>query len=250
VPRRCRSSCRNSSYRVRLADGSGRRGRRSLAELTPLLTKGDAVIDGGNSYYVDDIRRAHALRDKGLDYVDVGTTRCVGLDRGYCMMIGGPDATVTRLDPILKTLAPGIGDIAHARTREGRRNVGTGLPALRGTRGALREDGAQWHRVRLMRRMPRARILRSANIGKQKQEVNAETTPLRDPELYQYDLNLPDITEVWRRGSVVASWLLDLTASALMEDPQLAKFEGRVSDSVRAAGPSKRPSTKPFPHRC
>jgi 6-phosphogluconate dehydrogenase len=207
----------------------------SLGELTPLLAKGDAVIDGGNSYYVDDIRRAKALREKGLDYVDVGTSGGVwGLDRGYCMMIGGPDATVERLDPIFKTLAPGIGNID--RTPGRKENDGTAeLGYLHcGGNGAghfvkMVHNGIEYG---LMAAYAEGLgILRSANIGKQKQEVNAETTPLRDPELYQYDLNLPDIAEVWRRGSVVASWLLDLTASALIEDPQLTKFEGRVSDS-------------------
>ncbi len=207
----------------------------SLGELTPLLAKGDAVIDGGNSYYVDDIRRAKTLREKGIDYVDVGTSGGVwGLDRGYCMMIGGPDATVTRLDPIFKTLAPGIGDIPRTPGRE--KAGGTSeLGYLHcGGNGAghfvkMVHNGIEYG---LMASYAEGLgILRSANIGKQKQEVNAETTPLRDPELYQYDLNLPDIAEVWRRGSVVASWLLDLTAAALIEDPQLAKFEGRVSDS-------------------
>jgi 6-phosphogluconate dehydrogenase len=207
----------------------------SLSELTPILSKGDAVIDGGNSYYVDDIRRAKTLREKGLDYVDVGTSGGVwGLDRGYCMMIGGPDATVKRLDPIFKTLAPGIGDIPRTPGRD--KTGGTSeLGYLHcGANGAghfvkMVHNGIEYG---LMASYAEGLgILRSANVGKQKQEVNAETTPLRDPELYQYDLNLPDIAEVWRRGSVVASWLLDLTASALIEDPQLAKFEGRVSDS-------------------
>jgi 6-phosphogluconate dehydrogenase len=207
----------------------------SLNELTPLLVKGDAVIDGGNSYYVDDIRRAKMLREKGLDYVDVGTSGGVwGLDRGYCMMIGGPDATVTRLDPIFKALAPGIGDIPRTPGRE--KAGGTAeLGYLHcGGNGAghfvkMVHNGIEYGMMASY--AEGLGILRSANVGKQKQEVNAETTPLRDPELYQYDLNLPDIAEVWRRGSVIASWLLDLTASALIEDPQLAKFEGRVSDS-------------------
>ena len=207
----------------------------SLSELAPLLTKGDVVIDGGNSYYVDDIRRAKALREKGLDYVDVGTSGGVwGLERGYCMMIGGPDTQVTRLDPIFKTLAPGIGDIARTPGRE--KAGGTSeLGYLHcGGNGAghfvkMVHNGIEYGMMAAY--AEGLGILKSANIGKQKQEVNAETTPLRDPELYQYDLNLPDIAEVWRRGSVIASWLLDLTASALIEDPQLAKFEGRVSDS-------------------
>jgi 6-phosphogluconate dehydrogenase len=207
----------------------------SLDELEPLLTKGDAVIDGGNSYYVDDIRRAKRVAENGLDYIDVGTSGGVwGLDRGYCMMIGGPDATVARLDPIFKTLAPGAGSIDRTPGRKA--NDGTAeLGYLHcGPNGAghfvkMVHNGIEYG---LMASYAEGLgILRSANIGKGKQAVNAETTPLRDPELYQYDLNLPDITEVWRRGSVIASWLLDLTASALIEDPQLAKFEGRVSDS-------------------
>ncbi|HEY5427057.1 MAG TPA: decarboxylating 6-phosphogluconate dehydrogenase [Candidatus Tumulicola sp.] len=207
----------------------------SLSELTPLLAKGDAVIDGGNSYYVDDIRRAKTLREKGLDYVDVGTSGGVwGLERGYCMMIGGPDATVTRLDPIFKTLAPGIGDIARTPGRESAGGTSELGYLHCGGNGAghfvkMVHNGIEYGMMASY--AEGLGILRSANIGKQKQEVNAETTPLRDPELYQYDLNLPDIAEVWRRGSVIASWLLDLTASALIEDQQLAKFEGRVSDS-------------------
>jgi 6-phosphogluconate dehydrogenase len=206
-----------------------------VADLLPYLEAGDTLIDGGNSYYVDDIRRAKALQPQGLDYLDVGTSGGVwGLDRGYCMMIGGPDAAVARLDPIFRALAPGIGDIPRTPGRE--KAGGTSeLGYLHcGQNGAghfvkMVHNGIEYG---LMAAYAEGLgILKSANIGKQKQEINAETTPLRDPELYQYDLNLPDIAEVWRRGSVVASWLLDLTASALIEDPQLAKFAGRVSDS-------------------
>jgi 6-phosphogluconate dehydrogenase len=208
----------------------------SLHELTPLLEGGDVVIDGGNSYYIDDIRRAHELQAKGIDYVDVGTSGGVwGLERGYCMMIGGPDATVKRLDPIFKTLAPGMGDIPRTPDR----------PAGKGTA----EDGylhcganGAGHFVKMVHNgieygimaayAEGLGVLRNANIGKQKsQTADAETTPLRDPEHYQYDLDLPEIAEVWRRGSVVASWLLDLTAHALLADPTLSKFGGRVSDS-------------------
>jgi 6-phosphogluconate dehydrogenase len=207
----------------------------SLAELTPLLAKGDAVIDGGNSYYIDDIRRANALREKGIDYVDVGTSGGVwGLERGYCMMIGGPDAAVARLDPIFKTLAPGVGDIPRTPGREKAGGTAEFGYLHCGQNGAghfvkMVHNGIEYGMMAAY--AEGLGVLRSANVGKRKQEVNAETTPLRDPEHYQYDLNLPDIAEVWRRGSVIASWLLDLTASALLADPNLTKFEGRVSDS-------------------
>jgi 6-phosphogluconate dehydrogenase len=207
----------------------------TIADLVPLLEKGDCIIDGGNSYYIDDIRHAGELKAKGIDYVDVGTSGGVwGLERGYCMMIGGPDATVQRLDPIFKTLAPGIGDVART----------PGRPANKGTaeQGYLHcgPNGAG-HFVKMVHNgieygMMAAYaeglgVLKSANIGKQKHVEDAETTPLRDPEHYQYDLDLGEIAEVWRRGSVVASWLLDLTAQAFVTDEQLSKFAGRVSDS-------------------
>src|SRR5579863_3539058 len=207
----------------------------NIADLLTHLETDDILIDGGNSYYVDDIRRAKELARKKIHYIDVGTSGGVwGLDRGYCMMIGGPDATVTRLDPIFKALAPGIGDIPRTPGRE--KAGGTAeLGYLHcGGNGAghfvkMVHNGIEYGMMASY--AEGLGILRSANVGKQKQEVNAETTPLRDPELYQYDLNLPDIAEVWRRGSVVASWLLDLTAAALVADPELAKFGGRVSDS-------------------
>ena len=207
----------------------------SIADLVPLLEKGDCIIDGGNSYYIDDIRRAGELTAKGIDYVDVGTSGGVwGLERGYCMMIGGPDATVKRLDPIFDTLAPGIGDVART----------PGRPENKGTaeRGYLHcgPNGAG-HFVKMVHNgieygMMAAYaeglgILKSADIGKQKHAEDAETTPLRDPEHYQYDFDLGEVTEVWRRGSVVASWLLDLTAQAFVTDPKLSKFAGHVSDS-------------------
>jgi len=207
----------------------------SIGKLAPLLERGDTLIDGGNSYYVDDIRRAKDLAAKGIEYVDVGTSGGVwGLDRGYCMMIGGPDGSVTRLDPIFSSLAPGRGDIARTAGRD--KAGGTAeLGYLHcGPNGAghfvkMVHNGIEYG---LMAAYAEGLgVLKSANVGKQKQVVDAETTPLRDPELYQYDLNLPDIAEVWRRGSVVASWLLDLTAAALVADPELAKFGGRVSDS-------------------
>jgi 6-phosphogluconate dehydrogenase len=207
----------------------------SLADLLPLLDPGDIVIDGGNSYYVDDIRRAHELAAKKLHYVDVGTSGGVwGLERGYCMMIGGEPEVVQRLDPILAALAPGAGDVGPT----------PGRPAASGTaeQGYLHcgPNGAG-HFVKMVHNgieygimaayAEGLNILKNANIGKRSHEIDAETTPLRDPEHYQYDLNLADVTEVWRRGSVISSWLLDLTAAALVQDPQLAKFAGRVSDS-------------------
>jgi 6-phosphogluconate dehydrogenase len=209
---------------------------KSIGDLLPLLEAGDTLIDGGNSYYIDDIRRSKELALKGINYVDVGTSGGVwGLERGYCMMIGGPDQAVQRLDPIFRTLAPGVGDIARTPGRES---------ALAGTseHGYLHcgQNGAG-HFVKMVHNgieyglmaayAEGLGILRAANIGKQTPAADAETTPLRVPEHYQYDLNLPDIAEVWRRGSVVASWLLDLIATALLKDPALAKFEGRVSDS-------------------
>ncbi|HEY1653599.1 MAG TPA: decarboxylating 6-phosphogluconate dehydrogenase [Candidatus Tumulicola sp.] len=207
----------------------------SIAELTPLLEKGDALIDGGNSYYVDDIARAKKLRANGIDYLDVGTSGGVwGLERGYCMMIGGPDSAFDRLDPIFKSLAPGIGTIDRTPGRD--KAGGTSeFGYLRcGPNGAghfvkMVHNGIEYGIMAAY--AEGLGILKEANVGKRKQEINAETTPLRDPELYQYDLNLPDIAEVWRRGSVVASWLLDLTAIALFGDPELTKFGGRVSDS-------------------
>jgi 6-phosphogluconate dehydrogenase len=207
----------------------------AIAELAPLLAKGDALIDGGNSYYIDDIRRASSLLPSGIDYLDVGTSGGVwGLDRGYCMMIGGPDAAVKRLDPIFATLAPGRGDIDRTPGRDklgGTAEMGylhCG-PSGAGHFVKMVHNGIEYGMMAAY--AEGLGVLKSADIGKQKQVVSAENTPLRDPEHYQYDLNLTDITEVWRRGSVVASWLLDLTAAALTEDPKLAKFEGRVSDS-------------------
>ena len=207
----------------------------TLADLLPLLDKDDILIDGGNSYYVDDIRRAAELAPKGIHYVDVGTSGGVwGLERGYCMMIGGEVPVVQHLDPIFATLAPGIGTIDRTPGRE--RAAGTSEQGYLhcGPNGAghfvkMVHNGIEYG---LMAAYAEGmNVLRAANIGKQTHDIDAETTPLRDPEHYQYDLNLADIAEVWRRGSVIASWLLDLTASALIEDPQLGKFAGRVSDS-------------------
>jgi 6-phosphogluconate dehydrogenase len=208
---------------------------KSIADLLPLLAKDDILIDGGNSYYVDDIRRAKELAAKGIHYVDVGTSGGVwGLERGYCMMIGGENEIVKHLDPIFATLGPGIGDISRTPGREKLGGTSEQGYLHCGPNGAghfvkMVHNGIEYG---LMAAYAEGLgILRSANIGKQQHEIDAETTPLRDPEHYQYDLNLADITEVWRRGSVIASWLLDLTANSLVEDPNLAKFAGRVSDS-------------------
>jgi 6-phosphogluconate dehydrogenase len=208
---------------------------KTVSDLVPHLDSGDALIDGGNSYYIDDIRRAKELAPKGVHYVDVGTSGGVwGLERGYCMMIGGEAEVVKRLNLIFKGLAPGRGDIP--RTPGGERFDGTTeLGYLHcGPNGAghfvkMVHNGIEYG---LMAAYAEGLgILREANIGRQKTTIDAETTPLREPELYEYELNLRDIAEVWRRGSVIASWLLDLTAAALAEDPALSKFAGRVSDS-------------------
>jgi 6-phosphogluconate dehydrogenase len=207
----------------------------TIADLLPHLESGDILIDGGNSYYVDDIRRAKALAPKGIHYMDVGTSGGVwGLERGYCMMIGGEDAVVKRLDPIFARLAPGIGDIDRTPGRDKVRGTAEQGYLHCGPNGAghfvkMVHNGIEYG---LMAAYAEGlNVLRSANVGKRSHEADAETTPLRDPEQYQYDLNLADIAEVWRRGSVIASWLLDLTATALLEDPSLARFAGRVSDS-------------------
>jgi len=207
----------------------------TTADLLPLLERDDILIDGGNSYYVDDIRRAKGLGPKGIHYVDVGTSGGVwGLERGYCMMIGGEPAVVQRLDPIFRTLAPGIGDIPRT---PGRAELG-GTAELGylhcGPNGAghfvkMVHNGIEYGVMAAY--AEGLGILRDANVGKQKHAIDAETTPLRDPEHYQYDLNLRDVTEVWRRGSVIASWLLDLTAAALVKDAELKEFAGQVSDS-------------------
>jgi 6-phosphogluconate dehydrogenase len=208
---------------------------KTIAELLPLLERGDILIDGGNSYYIDDIRRARELGPRGIHYVDVGTSGGVwGLERGYCMMIGGAAEVVKRLDPIFTRLAPGAGDIARTPGRE--KTGGTAEQGYLhcGPNGAghfvkMVHNGIEYGIMAAY--AEGLGVLRAANVGKQTHAIDAETTPLRDPEHYQYDLNLPDITEVWRRGSVIASWLLDLTASALIKDPTLANFAGRVSDS-------------------
>src|SRR5262245_34299248 len=208
---------------------------RSISDLLPLLESGDTLIDGGNSYYVDDIRRAKELTSKGIHYVDVGTSGGVwGLERGYCMMIGGEKDVVGRLDPIFATLAPGMGNIPRTAGRE--RIGGTAEqgylhcgPSGAGHFVKMVHNGIEYGIMAAY--AEGLGVLNSADVGTRKRDTDAETTPLRDPEHYQFDLNLADISEVWRRGSVIASWLLDLTASALAADAKLSKFEGRVSDS-------------------
>ena len=207
----------------------------SIADLRPLLEAGDILIDGGNSYYVDDIRRAKELATKKIHYVDVGTSGGVwGLERGYCMMIGGEKEVVQHLDPIFATLAPGAGDIP--RTPDRPQNKGTAENGYLhcGSNGAghfvkMVHNGIEYGIMAAY--AEGLGVLRDANIGKKQGDVDAETTPLRDPEHYQYDLDLGEISEVWRRGSVIASWLLDLTAGALVKDANLSQFAGRVSDS-------------------
>jgi 6-phosphogluconate dehydrogenase len=205
----------------------------TLEQLLPGLGKDDAVIDGGNSHYVDDISRAKALTEKGIHYVDVGTSGGThGLERGYCQMIGGDDTIVKRLDPIFATLAPGSnskengGPLTGTAPERGYIHCG---PSGAGHFVKMVHNGIEYGIMAAY--AEGLNILKGANIGKTKQTHDAETAPLRNPEHYQYDLNLPDITEAWRHGSVIGSWLLDLTASALKKSPDLAKFGGRVSDS-------------------
>jgi 6-phosphogluconate dehydrogenase len=208
----------------------------TIGDLLSHLERDDILIDGGNSYYIDDIRRAKELAPKGIHYVDVGTSGGVwGLERGYCMMIGGEDAVVKHLDPIFARLAPGMGnEIPRTPGREKAGGTAEQGYLHCGPNGAghfvkMVHNGIEYGIMAAY--AEGLGVLRSANVGKQKHEADAETTPLRDPEHYQYELNLPDIAEVWRRGSVIASWLLDLTAAALIQDPALSKFAGRVSDS-------------------
>jgi 6-phosphogluconate dehydrogenase len=207
----------------------------TIASIVPHLESGDILIDGGNSYYVDDIRRAHELASKGINYVDVGTSGGVwGLNRGYCMMIGGPEQAVKHLDPIFRTLAPGTGDIPRTPGREqlgGTAELGYLHCGASGAGHFVKmvHNGIEYGVMAAY--AEGLNLLRHANAGKKEHAADAETTPLRDPELYQYDFNLRDIAEVWRRGSVIASWLLDLTAAALTQDPALSEFGGRVSDS-------------------
>jgi len=207
----------------------------TLDTLVPLLSQGDVVIDGGNSYYHDDIRRAEDLKPKGIHYLDIGTSGGVwGLDRGYCLMIGGEAEIVQRLSPIFEALAPGVG--ATSRT-PGREQVGGTAekgylhcgPSGAGHFVKMVHNGIEYGIMAAY--AEGLNILHYANIGKHQQEIDAETAPLSNPAYYQYDLNLADVAEVWRRGSVIGSWLLDLTAIALLKDPDMSKFGGRVSDS-------------------
>jgi 6-phosphogluconate dehydrogenase len=208
---------------------------KTIADLQPHLQKGDILIDGGNSYYVDDIRRAKELAPKGIHYVDVGTSGGVwGLERGYCMMIGGEEKVVEHLDPVFRRLAPGPGDIPRTPGREKKGGTAEQGYLHCGPNGAghfvkMVHNGIEYGIMAAY--AEGIGILRAANVGREEHAVDAETTPLRDPEHYRYDLDLPDIAEVWRRGSVIASWLLDLTASSLSKDPALSGFAGRVSDS-------------------
>jgi 6-phosphogluconate dehydrogenase len=208
---------------------------RVLDELVPLLEPGDTVIDGGNSYYHDDLRRSAALKSKGIDYLDVGTSGGVwGLERGYCLMIGGETAAVRRLDPLFAALAPGIQ--AAPRTPGREKTGGTAEqgylhcgPSGAGHFVKMVHNGIEYGAMAAY--AEGLNILRHANAGKRQEQIDAETTPMRHPERYRYDLNLADVAEVWRRGSVIASWLLDLCAAALLKSPELQNFEGRVSDS-------------------
>jgi 6-phosphogluconate dehydrogenase len=204
-------------------------------ELSDRMDEGDTLIDGGNSYYHDDIRRAGELKPKGIHYVDVGVSGGVwGLERGYCQMIGGDDEAVQRLDPVFKSLAPGIGDIDRTEGRSGDPSPSEMGYLHCGPNGAghfvkMVHNGIEYG---IMAAYGEGlNIIKHANVGSEKQEDDAETTPLRHPELYQYDIDTTEVAEVWRRGSVIASWLLDLTALALKRDPELSNFTGRVSDS-------------------
>jgi 6-phosphogluconate dehydrogenase len=207
----------------------------TIADLLPLLESGDTLIDGGNSYYVDDIRRGKELATKGIHYVDVGTSGGVwGLERGYCMMIGGEPEVVQRLDPIFATLAPGMGDVPRTPGREKLGGTAEQGYLHCGPNGAghfvkMVHNGIEYGIMAAY--AEGLGVLKAANVGKQQGEADAETTPLREPGRYQYELNLADVSEVWRRGSVIASWLLDLTATALAADQTLSQFAGRVSDS-------------------
>jgi 6-phosphogluconate dehydrogenase len=207
----------------------------TVFELAGKMEPGDIIIDGGNSYYRDDIVRAKELSERGMHYVDVGTSGGVfGLERGYCMMIGGEQEIVQRLDPIFATLAPGIGNVERTPGRE--RLEGTAEqgylhcgPSGAGHFVKMVHNGIEYGIMAAY--AEGLNVLHAANAGKHEREIDAETTPLRNPEHYQYDFNMADVTEVWRRGSVISSWLLDLTATALAEDQALTKFSGRVSDS-------------------
>jgi 6-phosphogluconate dehydrogenase len=206
-----------------------------IADLLPHIERGDILVDGGNSYYIDDIRRAKNLTSKGIHYLDVGTSGGVwGLERGYCMMIGGEVEAVKHLDPIFAALAPGRGNIPRTPGREKVNGTSEQGYLHCGPHGAghfvkMVHNGIEYGVMAAY--AEGLGVLKAANVGKKTGAIDAETTPLRDPEHYQYDFNLPEIAEVWRRGSVIASWLLDLMATSLIQDPALSKFSGRVSDS-------------------
>jgi 6-phosphogluconate dehydrogenase len=207
----------------------------TLNELVPLLSPNDIVVDGGNSYYHDDIRRSKELQEKGIHYLDIGVSGGVwGLDRGYCLMIGGETEIVQKLDPIFSILAPGVGAVERTPGREQIGGTAEQGYLHCGPQGAghfvkMVHNGIEYGIMAAY--AEGLNILHHANIGKDMQNINAETAPLSNPEYYQYDLNLPDVTELWRRGSVIGSWLLDLTAHAMLKSPQLEQFKGRVSDS-------------------
>jgi 6-phosphogluconate dehydrogenase len=208
---------------------------KTVENVATVLDSGDAIIDGGNSYYRDDIRRAAKVREQGIDYVDCGTSGGVfGLDRGYCLMIGGPDGAVERLDSVFASLAPGVDSAERTPGRTGEPNAAENGYLHCGPNGAghfvkMVHNGIEYGVMAAY--AEGLNILKNANAGKVQREADAETAPLEQPEYYQYDLDLPEVTEVWRRGSVIGSWLLDLTAASMQESPDLAEFEGRVSDS-------------------
>jgi 6-phosphogluconate dehydrogenase len=207
----------------------------TVMQLADLMGQGDIIIDGGNSYYRDDIDRAATLADKGIHYVDIGTSGGVfGLERGFCLMIGGEDEIVGHLDPLLRTIAPGLGDIERTPGRSGEPATSELGYLHCGPNGAghfvkMVHNGIEYGIMAAY--AEGLNVLKHASVGQQAQEHDAETTPLRDPQYYQFDIDTKEVAEVWRRGSVVASWLLDLTAASLVEDPELAGFAGRVSDS-------------------
>ena len=214
---------------------SGEITEQTVEDVAAALEPGDAIVDGGNSYYRDDIRRAEKLREQGIDFVDCGTSGGVfGLERGYCLMIGGPDGAVQRLDPIFASLAPGVEAAERTPGRSGDPSAAENGYLHCGPNGAghfvkMVHNGIEYGVMAAY--AEGLNILKNADAGKVEREADAETAPLEQPEYYQYDLDLPEVTEVWRRGSVIGSWLLDLTAAAMRESPDLADFAGRVSDS-------------------
>lgn len=208
---------------------------KTVADVAAVLESGDAIVDGGNSYYRDDIRRAAMVGERGIDYVDCGTSGGVfGLQRGYCLMIGGPDRAVERLDPIFASLAPGVEEAPRTPGRDGDPSPSENGYLHCGPSGAghfvkMVHNGIEYGIMAAY--AEGLNVLRNANAGKVEREADAETAPLEHPEYYQYDIDLPEVAEVWRRGSVIGSWLLDLTAAAMRESPHLDEFAGRVSDS-------------------